>query len=286
LQSPERAVESGAAFGAAWVRAGGPRVADARVNLRIAFPEMSEEKRERILLESFRNLGRCLGEFAFLSRLTDEEAKGRVRIEGLELYEAARARKEGGGAVALTAHFGNWELFGIAMGAYGYPLTIVHRERENPLLDDIVMGQRGAGAAENVARGNAARAALRALRDGRFLAMPYDQSCKPSEGVFVPFFGRLAIARVAPARIAMKTGVPVIPCFLHREPDGFHHVCKIRPALEMVEDPTDPAAALVENVRRMTRSIEDEIRRAPEQWSWIHRRWRVQPPGEPRPGYA
>ncbi len=286
LQSPERALESGAALGRAWVRAGGPRVADARVNLRIAFPEASEAKRNEILRASFENLGRCLAEFAFLSRLNDDELRGRVRIEGLDNYDGARASKPGSGAVALTAHIGNWELFGVAMAAHGYPLTIVHRERQNPLLDEIVMGQRGSGHAENIARGNAARAALRALRDGRFLAMPYDQSCRPGEGVFVPFFDRLAISRVAPARIAMKTGVPVLPCFLRREPDGFHHVCRIRPMLEMVEDKANPLAALVENVARMTRAIEDEIRLAPEQWSWIHRRWRVQPPGEPRPAYS
>ena len=154
------------------------------------------------------------------------------------------------------------------------------------MLDEIVMGQRGSGAAENVSRGNAARAALRALRDGRFLAMLYDQGCHRNEGIFVPFFHRLAIARIAPVRIAMKTGAPVLPVFLHREPDGFHHVCRVRPVVQLVEDLGDPAGALLENARRMTRAIEDEVREAPEQWAWVHRRWRVQPPGEPKPGYS
>ena len=286
LQSPERALVTGAAFGRTWARLGGPRVSHARLNLRIAFPEWNEARRQEVLVASFGNLGRCLAEFAFLSRLSDNELRERVRIEGLEHLEEALKDKPGSGAIALTAHLGNWELFGVAMAAYGHPLTIVHRERDNPLLDQIVMAQRGSGAAENVARGNAARAALRTLRDGRLLAMPYDQGCHRNEGLFVPFFHRLAIARVAPARIAMKTGVPVIPVFLHREPDGYHHVCKVRPQIPLVEDPDDPAGALRENVQRMTRAIEDEIRRAPEQWTWVHRRWRVQPRGEPRPAYA
>ena len=286
LQTAERALESGAKLGRAWARLGGPRVADARVNLRIAFPEWSEARREEVLVASFENLGRSLAEFAFLAELSDDDLRSRVRVEGMEFLEEAEKAARGRGTVALTAHFGNWELFGVAMAAWGHPLTIVHRERDSPLLDEIVMAQRGAGAADNVARGNAARAALRALRDGRFLAMPYDQSCRRKEGVFVPFFDRLAIARVAPARIAMKTGAPVLPAFLHREPDGFHHVCRIRPMVQLVDDSGDPAGALLENVRRMTRVIEDEIRTAPEQWVWAHRRWRVQPRGEARPAYS
>ena len=286
LQSAERALESGARLGRGWARLGGPRVADARVNLRIAFPEWSEARREEVLRASFENLGRSLAEFAFLAQLSDDDLRGRVRIEGEEFLEEAHKATPRGGTVVLTAHIGNWELFGVAMAAWGHPLTIIHRERDSPLLDEIVMGQRGAGAAQNVARGNAARAARRALRDGRFLAMPYDQACRRNEGVFVPFFQRLAIARAAPVRIAMKTGAPVLPAFLHREPDGFHHVCRIRPRVQMVDDPGDPEGSLLENARRMTAVIEDEIRAAPEQWTWAHRRWRVQPRGEPRPAYS
>ena len=265
------------------MRLNGRRVEDARVNLRIAFPEWSEARRERVLLASFENVGRGLAEFAWQSHMTEDEARARVRTEGADVLDGVDTSR---GVVVLTAHFGNWELMAVSMASHGYPLSIVHRPRTNAGVDRLIMGQREAVAGDLLPRGNAARAALRALRDGRFLAMPYDQNCTRQEAVFVPFFGRLATARIAPVRIAMRTGAPVIPAFLHREPDGFHHVCKVRPILELVRDEGDTEAAVRENAARMTRAIEDEIRSAPENWTWLHRRWRTQPPGEPRPAYA
>jgi Kdo2-lipid IVA lauroyltransferase/acyltransferase len=114
------------------------------------------------------------------------------------------------------------------------------------------------------------------------VAVAYDIDCPREEGVFVPFFGRLACTRDGPVRIAMN-GVPVVPVFLHRLPDGLNHVARVYPALELVPEGSDPEAAIRENARRMTASIEDEIRRAPDHWNWIHKRWKTQPPGEPRP---
>lgn len=145
------------------------------------------------------------------------------------------------------------------------------------------MERRAAGGTQLLARGVAARAALEALRDGRCLAMPYDQSCRRDEGVFVPFFGRLACARDGPPRIALRTGAPVLPVFLHRESDGVHHVARAHPPLAIPPVEGDRRTAVVAAARAMTAALEAAIRAAPAEWVWIHRRWRTQPLGEPHP---
>jgi KDO2-lipid IV(A) lauroyltransferase len=118
---------------------------------------------------------------------------------------------------------------------------------------------------------------LRALREGRKVALLLDQNARRDEGVFVPFFSLPACTRVAPAVIAMKRSLPVLPVFIHRQPDGCHHVVRIQPPLEIEPPGVDPEAALDRNVARMTRVIEATIREAPEQWLWPHRRWRTRP---------
>jgi Kdo2-lipid IVA lauroyltransferase/acyltransferase len=277
------ALRLAAGFGRVWVRLGGPRTRIGLLNLRIAFPEWSEARRRRVLAESMANLARSIVEFAELVRLGPAALRERVRVEGLEHLEVARAASPSGGVIVLTAHFGSWELLAAAMSAYEFPVTVVHRTRNDPLLDRLVMERRAAGGAQLLARGSAARAALEALRDGRCLAMPYDQNCGREEGVFVPFFGRLACARDAPARIALRTGASVLPVFLHREPDGFHHVARVHPPLSIGSSGLDRRDAAAQAARAMTAAIEAAVREAPSEWIWIHRRWRTQPAGEPHP---
>ena len=280
------ALAFGAGLGRAWARLGGPRTQVARVNLRIAFPAWSEAEREAVLVHSFENVGRSLAEFALLARLGPEALRERVRIEGREHLDAARAASKSGGVIAITGHFGSWELLAAAMAAHGFPFVAVQRPRESPLLDAIVERYRKLGGAEFLARGDAARAALRALRDGKAVAILYDQDAPRDEGVFVPFFGRLASTRDGPVRIALRTRAPVLPIFLHRIGTSSTHVAQFRPPLELVRPEGDVEGAIRENARRITEAIEHEIVRAPDHWSWIHRRWKTQPQGEPRPpGY-
>lgn len=274
-----RAVALGAALGRAWVDLRLPRTRAGLENLRIAFPGWSEARRRRILRRSFANLGRSLAEVPHLRSLTPDTLGEIVQVEGRHHFERARAQ---GGVIALTAHFGNWELFAAAMGLSGIPLTIVHRERD-PVLESMMRDWRERGETIVLPRGSAARATLKALRRQRVVAMPLDQDTPLAEGVFVPFFGRLACTRDAPARIAMRTGVPVVPAFIRRLGESDRHVVRFEPALELVSHESDPEGAVRENVTRMTRAIEDAIREAPDQWTWNHRRWRSQPDGEPRP---
>jgi KDO2-lipid IV(A) lauroyltransferase len=282
------ALAFGAGLGRAWVRLGLPRTRSARVNLRIAFPEWSEAERARVLVASFENLGRSLVEFAWIGRRSAESVLARVRFEGLEHLETARAAAPDGGVIALIGHFGSWELLPAALSARGLPITIVHRARDDAGFDDVVSARRTDTGAHYVPRGSAALAVLRALRRGELAALYFDQNARTADGVFVPFFGRLACVRPGPVQVAMSTRAPVVPVFLHRDAaDPSRHVVAFRPALALERESTpDDARALAENARRMTHALEREIRAAPEQWVWPHERWKTQPPGEPRPSYA
>ena len=279
----QRALALGAALGRTWVGVRGPRVRVARVNLRLAFPEWSEAAREAVLVRSLENVGKSAVEFARLGRLGPEALRERVRIEGIEHWEAARASSKSGGVVVVTGHFGSWEVLAAAMAAHGVPFVAVQKPRESPLLDAVVERYRRSGGAAFVARGSAARTALRALANGKAVAILYDQDAPKDEGVFVPFFGRLASTRDGPVKIALRARVAVVPVFLHRVGTSAKHVAYFRPAVPMLRPEGDVAGAIHENVRRITAVIEEEIRAAPDHWSWIHRRWRTQPRGEPRP---
>ena len=269
--------------GRTYARLGGPRTSVGRVNLRIAFPEWTESRRRSVLAGSCANLARSIVELALLSRGDAEELRRLVSVEGLEHLEAARKQSKTGGVIGLTAHFGSWELLAAAMVAHGLPVTLVQRTRDNPLIEELVSSLRGRGGSELFPRGSAARSALRALREGKIFALIYDQNCSREEGVFVPFFGRLACTRSGPPRIAMHTGAPVLPVFVEREAGSARHRVRIHPALEILPAGDDRDAAIRENARRMTQAIEEEIRRVPDHWIWGHRRWRTQPKGEPKP---
>ncbi|MBM4383753.1 MAG: lysophospholipid acyltransferase family protein [Deltaproteobacteria bacterium] len=281
----DAALALGAFAGRSWARLGLPRTRDARINLRIAFPEWSEARRTRGLVRSFENLGRSLVELAWLGRRSPEQVLARVRFEGLEHLDAARAAAPGGGVIVMTAHFGSWELFAAVLTARGYPLTVVHRVRDDAGLDEVIVARRAESGATYLPRGSAALGVVRALRKGSLLALLLDQNVGADEGIFVPFLGRLACTRSGPAQLAMSTGAPIVPMFLHRDAmDPARHVARFYPALD-IERSRDDDASLAANVRQMTRAVEAEIRAAPELWTWAHRRWRTQPPGEPRPRY-
>ncbi len=280
----ERALELAERAGRSWARWNLPRTDTARRNLRIAFPRWSEAQRRALIEQAFGNLAQTALEFATVDRLDQNALRALCDIDGIEHLEEARQRTKRGGVIVLTAHFGNWELLLTMMSAHGYPIAVVHRARDNPAFDELVGSWRSESGADLLARGSAARAALRALAAGKILAMPLDQNCEPDEGIFVPFLGRLACVRDGPARIAMRTGAPVMHCFVERTPDRRHRV-RASPPIELVteREAGSAEAALRENVVRMIEPIEAAIRRAPEHWTWNHRRWRTQPAGEPRP---
>jgi KDO2-lipid IV(A) lauroyltransferase len=277
-----RAVQLGGAAGAAWARLGLPRTETALVNLRIAFPHWSEDRRRQTCRRAFANLGRGVAELAFINRLTPENLDDFVRFEGFEHLEQARRSHPAGSAIALSAHYGNWELLAVAVALRGVPISVVQRE-QSPGFDALVRSWREGPRSVVLPRGSAARATLRALREGRVVAMLLDQDAPRQEGIFVPFFGRLACTRDAPARIAMRTGVPVVPVFIQRLGEGDRHTVRFQPPLPMEPPGDEPEQATRTNVLRMNQAIEQVVREDPEQWIWDHRRWKTQPAGEARP---
>lgn len=259
----------------------GGRVTDtARINIEIAFPEKAEQERQRMLSDAYANMGRVVAELALLQGPRRSSLLDSVRIEGLEHLAEAEAASPSGGVIVLTAHFGSWDLCAAALSSRGFPLSVVHRGFANPHLHSMITQLRVGDSPhlEQLQMGKrAVGGLLRSLREGRKLIVLADQNARPDEGVFVPFFSRLACTRYAPALIAMRRGVPILPAFVYRQGERAEHVVRIDPPLFIGDaDPGDPEA-LVDHVALMTRSIENAIRSAPDHWLWAQRRWKTRP---------
>jgi KDO2-lipid IV(A) lauroyltransferase len=240
-------------------------------HLGIAFGDLSLSERRTLARASFRHLGLSAGELLHLRSRPQEAASRFVRVEGFEEVEALRRR--GQPILILTAHCGNWELISAANHSHGLGLVAMARELNDQGLHGFSVDFRAHLGSETIARGSvsSSRQLLRVLRSGGALAMLIDQDIK-TEGVFVPFFGRLAYTPVAAAHIARRLGAAVVPTFAERLADGTH-VVRFHPPLQLPDDPV-AATAL------MTLAIEGQIRRLPEQWVWMHRRWKRRPPRE------
>lgn len=214
---------------------------------------------------------------AVLVRPLDDLVAG-IAIEGHEHLKAALARH--GRALLLTAHLGNWELLTVANRLVGHPLAVVVRPLDSAIMNAAAGRLRRKTGVELIEKRDALRPVLRALRDGRVVGILLDQNTARRESVFVPFFGRSASTSRSMAVLALRTRTPVVPVFIRREAPGRHRVV-IHPALVMPEA-TDVESVIVDVTARCTAAIEAAVRETPEQWLWIHDRWRTRPPGEPR----
>ncbi|MGH9861976.1 MAG: lysophospholipid acyltransferase family protein [Candidatus Acidiferrales bacterium] len=249
----------------------------AEVNLRFAFPEKAAEERERILRRAFRHWGWLLAEFARFPRLTARELERVIVYEGLEHFQQAAAR--GQGVIFLTAHLGAWELSSFAHSFYGHPLAYFNRPLDNPLVDALVNRYRCLGGNRPLERRGAARAALDELRRGAAVGILMDQNVLLGDGnVFVDFLGVPASTTAGPARLALLADAAVVPGFALWDEELGKYRLHFDPPLELVRT-GDAERDVVENTALFTRVIEDYVRRYPEQWLWIHRRWRTRPPG-------
>lgn len=213
-----------------------------------------------------------------LLRHPDEPALADIDVEGREHLD--RVMATAGRALAITAHLGNWELLSRVPRLTSYPISIVVRPLDARWLDPIVQRARRAGGVDVIEKRHAARPVLEALRRGHVVALLLDQNASRREGVFVPFFGRLANTSRSAAVLSLRTGAPLVPVFIRREPGGRHRIT-IRPPVSR-PDAAAGEEAIVELTRRCTEAIELAIRETPEQWLWIHDRWRTRPPAEPR----
>jgi KDO2-lipid IV(A) lauroyltransferase len=288
-RDPAEAIDAGARWGRRVAALGGSVTDVARINMGIAFPEWDVEARERLLFDAYASVGRGVAELALLQGRHRGALLDAVRLEGVHHLAAAVSASPTGGVLVVTAHYGTWDLYAAAIAQRGYALSVVQRGFSSPRLEAMMTRIRidGGGDLEEIRMGPRAGAdLLAALRRGRIGIALLDQNARAGEGVFVPFFSRLACTRFAPAVIAMRRRVPVLPVFGHREGTGSGHVVRIGAPIEIAPGPghrrdPDQARLVAENVARMTRPIEDAIRSGPEHWLWSQRRWRTRPPGPP-----
>lgn len=234
---------------------------------------------EHVVRAVFENLGRTAVDVARSDRLLSRTAGTPVEWDGYEHLLAARAR--GKGVLVISAHFGPWELLPPVWVLRDEPVYVVARPLDNPRLDDLLNGLRARGGTRVIRKRDAVHAILRALRGGGTVGILIDQHVSEREGVVVPFFGRPASTASAPALIAQRSGASVIPMSIVRQPGRGRYRILIGTEI-VVRRSGDLKADLVENTARFTAAIEAMIREQPEQWFWVHRRWKTREPVDAR----
>ncbi len=250
----------------------------AEFNLRLAFPELPEPARDAILRRMVRNIGWMAAEFARLPRYTRENIEEAMIPDGVENFAAAKRR--GKGVLFLTGHIGAWEFTGFAHALYNEPIHILVRPIDNRRVDALVTRYRRLSGNRLINKNESARNALRILRDGGVVGFLADQNAVPAESVFVDFFGIPAATTSGIARLARRTGAAVVPVYSYWDSGLRKYRLRYDPALDLA--PTDDEQEDIRNYSaRFNQAIEDYVRRFPDQWLWVHRRWKTRPPQEP-----
>ncbi len=247
-------------------------------NLQIAFPEKTDAERRKILRGVFSSLGRELAEFCRFPRYTRENISRIAMYDCFENFEAARER--GKGVLFMTAHLGAWELGSFFHSIMGNPLHVVVRELDNPYLDRLVHRYRTLHGNTTFPKDEFARGLIAAMRAGETVGLLMDTNMTPPQGVFVDYFGVPACTASGVARVALRTGAAVVPAFTIWDAELRKYRIHFDPAIKLVSTGDDDADAIA-NTALFTKIIEDYARRYPDQWLWVHRRWKTRPEGAP-----
>ena len=247
-------------------------------NLQLAFADMPPAERKALLHRTFRNLGLQLAEFCQMSRYSATFAEREVmRYEGLDNF--LNAQRRGKGVLVLTGHLGAWELSSFVHSLLGHPMGMVIRRLDNPLVDELVNRIRCQHGNRVLHKDDFARGLLTAMSRGETVGILMDTNMTPPQGVFVPFFGVEACTASGLARVARKTGAAVIPGFLLWSAEEDRYVLHFGEELQLQVTAGVEADALA-NTALFTSVTESYIRRYPDQWLWLHRRWKTRPAGE------
>ncbi len=247
-------------------------------NLELALPDRSLAERDKILRGVYRHLGWQLVEFCRMARYTPANTRSWIRTEGLDHYLTASAR--GKGVLILTGHLGAWELSSFYHSMMGHPMGMVIRRLDNRRLDQYVNAIRCLHGNRVLHKDEFARGLLSAMHAGETVGILMDTNMTPPQGVFVDFFGIPACTASGLARVALKTGAAVLPGFMVWEPAEKMYVLHFGPQLEFART-GNAEADILAATQACASTTEKWIRRYPEQWLWIHRRWKTRPPGEP-----
>jgi KDO2-lipid IV(A) lauroyltransferase len=240
-------------------------------NLEFAYPVRTASERKRIVDGVFRSIARLLATFARFPRMNAQNISKWIRYEGLDHY--TNAKKLGRGVLFATAHMGNWELSAFAHALLTEPMNIVVRPLDNASIDTLVERYRQSSGNRIISKRDAARGILRALRQNEAVGILIDQNTTPAEGVFVDFFGRKACAGAAFAKFAARSGAAVIPGFAIWSEVERRYVLRFYPPVPIEGD-------VLKDTQRIHAVLEGVIREHPEQWLWIHRRWKTRPENE------
>ena len=245
---------------------------DALDALHRSYPEKSEREIQSIINRMYKNLGMNQVEILRLAGGAIDETNNRITIAGKEIVDQALQR--GKGVMIMSAHFGNWDFLPMFTAKNYYPVTIISKDIKNKTINDVWMLTRKRFGVNIIPAHNSARDALRVLRRNELLGFIFDQNRPRDAGIFVDFFGRPACTSPGLAMLSAQVQAPVVPVFIHRTSDG-NHVLQIFP---MLEPPPDREAETVRKAtQEYTKIIEDQIRQYPEQWIWLHRRWKTKP---------
>ncbi len=266
--SRAKAVASCLAAGLGIVR---PRRAVALDNLRSIYPDSSEEWRREVLRGCYRHLSWMVAEYLALLSDPKQALSWVYEVEGKDVLDDLHAR--GGGALLISGHLGNWELMAAWFAQSGYPMRPIARPPDDWNLALLIEGYRRRAGVETFQKDAVAKQVVRFVKDGGFLGLMPDQAWD-SSGVSGPFMGRMCSTAAGPAAFARLSGAPVVPVFSCRVAP-FRHRIVVAPPIPM-ESEGAKDDALRENTLRINRAIETMVRAAPEQWLWLHRRWRIQ----------
>jgi len=241
-------------------------------NLAMAMPELGEARHREIVDGVFRSTARVIVSFAKFRKIRRENVAEWIRVEGLEHVEAAFS--QGRGVLFATAHLGNWELSAFAWALIHKPMNVVVRPLDNPLIDRLVERRRALSGNRPIGKRGFARSILHALAANQAVGILIDQNTAADAGVFVDFFGMPACAATGFAKFAEHSGAAAIPGFALWSEEQKRYVLRFYPAVPITGDAARDTQAL-------QACLEEVIRAYPEQWLWVHRRWKTRPPGEP-----
>ena len=250
----------------------------AEFNLKLAFPRWTDAQREATIRGMVRSLGWMAAEFARMPRYTRKNIEEIVVLDGHENF--LEGQRRGKGVLFLTAHMGAWELSSYAHAVYGYPLHYMARPLDNARLDGLVNRYRGLSGNAPIFKNESARLMLRILKEAGTVGILADQNTMREEGVFVDFFSVPACTTTGIARVALHTGAAVVPGYAVWDESLKKYRLRFEPPLELVRT-GDAERDIVENTQRFAKVTEEIIRKYPEQWVWVHARWKTRPQGEP-----
>ena len=246
-------------------------------NLLLAFPDSNDAQRKKVVLGMVRQIGWMAAEFARFPKYVRGHIERVVVVDGAENFEAARQR--GSGVLFLTGHMSAWELAPFAHALYGHPLHFLVRPIKNRRVDELINRYRCLSGNRPIEKNKSARMILKVLGDGGTVGILADHNTAREEGVFVNLFGVQACMTSGIARIALRTGAAVVPGFLCWDSARKIYRLQFQPAVELARTGNEEADVL-ENTARFAHVIENYIREHPDQWLWVHKRWKTRPSGE------